>query len=116
MTILRKNARATATYADPCTDARKALDRSGVDSPRGIGRGQFVGARVTASRVNLRKIYFYGRRMEPAVAEPKATAAIAFCLDHGLAGPDKTCAPILEFVCCQAARFKPSQVPSRKTA
>jgi hypothetical protein len=35
-----KNARATATYADPC------LDRSGADSPRGIGRGQSVGARV----------------------------------------------------------------------
>ena len=38
--------RAAATFADPCTGARKADYTSGADSPRGIDRGQSVGARV----------------------------------------------------------------------
>ena len=46
MVSLRKRSRATATFADPCTGARKADDRSGAGSPRGIDCGQFVGARV----------------------------------------------------------------------
>src|SRR6516165_3320227 len=38
--------RATATFADPCTGARKSTDGSGANSPRGIDHGQSGEAHV----------------------------------------------------------------------
>ena len=38
--------RAAATFAGPCTGARRARCASGADSPRGVDRGQSIGARV----------------------------------------------------------------------
>ena len=38
--------RATVIFADPCTGARKAVNGSGADSPRGIDHGQSAEARV----------------------------------------------------------------------
>src|SRR5690606_30769088 len=42
----RNYARATAIIVDPCTGARIMSCRSGADFPRGVDRGQSVGARV----------------------------------------------------------------------
>ena len=44
--VPRAKRRAAATFADPCTGARKTDYASGADSPRGIDRGQSIGARV----------------------------------------------------------------------